>query len=441
MVKKISYLLFLLLLLWWSCATYHAPPPTFYIDNLPPSTIAQLTLNERLIVEEIWNSLRAGNGEKAKKTLTKLSKENMLYYSGWGYANYVLHDLQTAEDFFKASLRDHPGLILSHLGLAQIYQETGRDDMAFTTYREVLKREPEHPWAKPRYDFIKDEKTKEFLEQGRSFIAQGNSEEGRTAYLQALYYSPQSEEAHLALAEIYNQRDQPKHALVHLDALFSLSPTDKRIVEVYGNTLFQIKEFSRSLEIYLRLLELDPGNDKAGEMVESLRNRLGIFELPSQYNSIPISEAVTKEEMAALIGVKFKDILPSPPGTPPIIIDISTSWASKLILSAASLGILDIYPNHTFQPQKNISRAEMAEITYRLLNKLKEKGYRFIQQIPPETIEVTDVSPDNFYFRPIVMMISYDIMSLAMEKKFNPEQSVSGQEAIRLLDIILALVK
>jgi hypothetical protein len=167
---------------------------------------------------------------------------------------------------------------------------------------------------------------------------------------------------------------------------------------------------------------------------------LGIFELPSQYDSIPISEAVTKEEMAALIGVKFKGILPSPPDTPPIIIDISTSWASKFILSTASLGILDIYPNHTFQPQKNISRAEMAEILNRLLNKLKEKGHRFIQQIPPEAIELSDISPDNFYFRPIVMMISYNIMSLAMEKKFNPGQTISGQETIRMLDIILALV-
>lgn len=443
MVKKTSFLpllLCLLLLLLWSCATY-TPPPTFYIDDLPPAIIAQLSLDERLIIEDAWRNIREGKGEKAKKTLTKLDKDNPLYYSGWGYAYYVLQDMPTAEDFFKASLREHPGLVLSHLGLAQIYQDTGRDDMAFNQYREVLKREPEHPWAQPRYEFIKNEKTKEYLEQGRSYITQGNSEAGKTAFLQALYYAPQSQEAHLALAEIYNQRSQPKNALVHLDAVYSLSPTDKRIVEIYGNTLFQLKEFARSLEIYERLQELDPGNKRAAEMVESLKNRLGIFELPSQYDSIPFSEAVSKEEMAALIGVKFKDILPSPSGSPPIIIDISTSWATKFILSTASLGILDIYPNHTFQPQKNVSRAEMAEILNRLLNKLKELGNNFIQQIPPASIEILDVSPDNFYYYPIVMVISYDIMSLAMEKRFNPEQTVSGQEAIRLLDIILALIK
>ncbi len=100
-----------------------------------------------------------------------------------------------------------------------------------------------------------------------------------------------------------------------------------------------------------------------------------------------------------------------------------------------------MYPNHTFQPQKIITRAEMAEVLHRLIRQLERQGYRFIQQIPPERIQITDVSPDNFYYRPIVLMISYDLMSLAAGRNFNPDQIVSGAEAGQYLDLILALIQ
>ena len=175
--------------------------------------------------------------------------------------------------------------------------------------------------------------------------------------------------------------------------------------------------------------------------METIKNRLGIFKLPSQYDSIQFSEAVLKEEIAALLSVKFKNIIDETKGKPPIIIDISTSWASQFILHTTSLGILDVYPNHTFQPKKIITRAEMAEVLFRLVEHLKRKKYSFIQQIPPDRIQITDVSPGNYYYRPILLIVSYDIMDLSRNRKFNPDQAVSGQETIRLIELILALIQ
>ena len=186
---------------------------------------------------------------------------------------------------------------------------------------------------------------------------------------------------------------------------------------------------------------MEPGNKKIEKRIKTLKNRLGIFELTSQYKAIPASEAISKEEIAALLAVKFKDFLEEPTSKPPIIIDISTSWASKYILKTTTLGILDVYSNHTFQPKKVVTRAEMAEILWRLINYLKGKGYKFIRQIPLEKIKISDVSPQNVYYSPILQIISYDIMSLSSEKTFNPDLPLSGQEAERLLNIILTLIK
>jgi len=440
LVRK-AILILLFFLLAWSCATYQPPPPSLFIGNLPQAMVAELSLDERILTEEAWENLRQGKGDKAQKLISKLGTESPFYYAGMGYASLLLTGLSDSENYFKHALQNYPDMTLAHIGLAQVYQKTGNDDLAFVEFREILKREENNTWAQQSYKVLKERKTAESLDEAKTFLAHQDVEKSKGAFLKALYYSPQSTAAHLSLAEIFKKEDNLKNALVHLKAASTIEPDNKSILNVYAETLYEAEDYPRSLEVYERLLDLEPENDNIQTRVKTLKNRLGIFELPSQFDAIPASEAITKEEIAALIEVKFKDTLDEPKTQPPIIIDISTSWASKYILRAASLGLLDVYANHTFQPKKIVTRAEMADVLYKLINYLKRKNYVFISQIPPEKIQISDVSPDNYYYQPILCIISYTIMNLSANRTFNPDFPVSGQEAIRLLDIILILIK
>ncbi|MFP4082739.1 MAG: S-layer homology domain-containing protein [Candidatus Aminicenantes bacterium] len=440
MVKKASALLSLFFLI-WSCATYQPPPPSLYIGNLPPSVVTELSLDERIITEEAWNNLKQGRGKKAEKIISKLSEESPFYYVGLGYASFLLHQLSEAEMFFKRALELYPEMNLIHIGLAQVYQKTGREDLAFVELRDALKKEPDNPWAKQEYQILQERKTEEALQEASRYLALENEEKSKEAYLKALYYSPQSTAAHLGLADIYRKENNLQSALMHLKSAVSNEPHNREALKIYAETLSRAEDYPRSLEVYEKLRELEPENEEFRNQIEVLKNRLGIFELPSQYDAIPASEAITKEETAALLAVKFKDFLEEPSARPPIIIDISTSWASRYILQTASLGILDVYKNHTFQPKKVVTRAEMADILWQLINYLKSQGFTFIRQLPPDKIQISDVSPQNIYYQPILQMVSYDIMSLSSKRAFNPELPVSGQEAIRLSDIILTLIK
>jgi Tfp pilus assembly protein PilF len=440
LVRK-AILILLFFLLAWSCATYQPPPPSLFIGNLPQAVVAELSLDERILTEEAWENLRQGRGDKAQKLISKLGTESPFYYAGMGYASLLLTRISDSENYFKHALQNYPDMTLAHIGLAQVYQKTGNDDLAFVEFREILKREENNTWAQQSYQVLKERKTQESLDEAKIYLAHQDVEKSKEAFLKALYYSPQSTAAHLSLAEIFKKEDNLKNALVHLKAASTIEPDNKSILNVYAETLYQAEDYPRSLEVYERLLDLEPENDNIQTRVKTLKNRLGIFELPSQFDAIPASEAITKEEVAALIEVKFKDTLDEPKTQPPIIIDISTSWASKYILRAASLGLLDVYANHTFQPKKIVTRAEMADVLNKLINYLKRKNYVFISQIPPEKIQISDVSPDNYYYQPILRIISYAIMNLSANRTFNPDLPVSGQEAIRLLDIILTLIK
>ena len=439
-MKKTFYLL-LLIPLFWSCATYQPPPPSLYIEDLPQVTVAELSLEERIITEEAWSNLKQGKGNKARKIISKLEPESSFYYVGLGYSYLLLKEFQASENSFKNALQDYPEMALIHIGLAQVYQEKGRENLAFAEYREVLKREPEHSWVKQEYEILKNKKTEEALNEAKASHSEGDTERSKEAYNKALYYSPKNTESHLALAEIYIKENKLQNALTHLRTASSNKPNNKEILKKYGEVLFQTEQHTKSLEIYEKLQKLEPQNEEIKGKIETLKNRLGIFELPSQYNSIISREAVSREEIAALLSVKFKEILGEPSSPPPIIIDIATSWASKFILLITSFEIMEVYPNHTFLPKKIVKRAETAKILLQLINYLKEKGYRFIQQIPPEKIQLSDVSQDNFYYRSIIQMVSYDIMGLSPERSFKPDLPVSGAESTKLLNIILTLIK
>jgi hypothetical protein len=52
-----------------------------------------------------------------------------------------------------------------------------------------------------------------------------------------------------------------------------------------------------------------------------------------------------------------------------------------------------------------------------------------------------DVAPEHFYYMPIIQILSYQVMELYPDKGFRPDLPVSGPEAIRIMDILLALVR
>jgi len=248
-------------------------------------------------------------------------------------------------------------------------------------------------------------------------------------------------DAHLNLAQIFMDENNSRSALLHLKTAISGDPDNREIRSLYADLLFKEEDYKKSLELYEGLLEDWPDNSGYKSRVETIKNRLGIFELPSQYDAIISSEAITNQETAALVAIKFKSIITERIQKPPIIIDIATSWAQKYIIQTTGLGILPVYSNHEFRPEKTLSRGEMAEILIRLIEYLKLKGYGFIQHISPERIRIQDVGSDHLYYRPITQILAYDIMSLEADQRFLPNEPLSGRDAIRYIDTILALIE
>lgn len=440
-MKKTS-LLISVIALSWACVTMEPPPPpSLYIESPAPAMSAMLSLDDRIAMEDAWNNLKQGKAAKAEKILTKLGSANPFYYAGLGYAALLLENLPLAEQNFEQAVRERQDMALAHLGLGQVYQKAGKEEQAYNEYLEVLKRDTENAWASKESEAIRTKMTAELLKEGKAYADAGDKEKGKESYLKALHYSPKSQEAYLALARIYREETNYQNSLFHLRTANANDPKNKTILRDYADTLYLAEQFPRSLDIYERLLELDPQNKQVKDRIDLLKNKLGIVEIPSQYNNIGASEAVTKEDLAALIGVKLRDVLGETSPKPPVIVDITTSWAARFILKTTALEIMDVYSNHTFQPKKIMTRAEIAETLVRLVSLLRKNGYKIVEQIPIDRIQILDVSPEHFSFQAIAQVISIELMTLAPDRTFRPELGLSGREAIKTLEILLGLIK
>jgi tetratricopeptide (TPR) repeat protein len=423
-----------------ACVPVPPSPPNLYFENLPQSLIAAMSLEDRIQAQDAWNNIRDGQLDKAQKALLKLGAESPLYAVGLGYLALIQGDYEAAAGFLTQSVAKSPDSPLGHLGLVQLYQKTNESDKAFNELREVLKLDSQNVWARDQFEALKKQKTDQAVADARAAAAAGDSNKAREDYLRALHYSPDAPDVQLALAEIYLKENKPGSALVHLEAAAAADRSNAKILEDLAATLEEAKQYDRALEIYEKLLELAPNNAKAKGEVEALKNRLGIFELPSKYNDILTTPAISREDLAALMAVKLRAVLGEAPAQPPIIVDVSASWASKFILKIASLGLLDVYPNHTFQPRRIVTRADLAESLDRVISYLDEHGHHLIRQIPPEKIQIADVTPDSFDYRTISQALSYQIMELFADRTFRPGQSVSGADAVKAIDSLLALL-
>jgi Tfp pilus assembly protein PilF len=441
MVKRIAAV-GLALLGAWSCATRPpAAPPAFYVEELPGEATTRLRLDDRITADDAWEALKSGRPDLARKYLTRLGTASPIREAGLAYADLLDGNLAAAEARFKSSLAGTPGMVPSHVGLAQIFESRREQDKTLAEYRAILELVPGHRWAGPRYENLRDGLVRDSLAAARAALAAGNRVTAKREFLNVLGYEPESTAAHLELARLFRQEKDTAQALVHFKAAVEPGTADPAVLREYAEFLAEAGELGQSLDVLEKLAAAEPKDAAVGRRVEELKAKLGVYEIPSQYDGIPALEAVTREDLAALIGVKFADYLEAPGPRTEILVDIATSWAQRYIVTIASLEIVRASVNHTFQPRRLVNRAELADAAVRLIEVLQMRGARFVPLVETRRIQIADVAADSAYYASITKALAYQVMTLTPGRQFEPERTVSGEEAIRVLDIIEGLAR
>jgi tetratricopeptide (TPR) repeat protein len=208
---------------------------------------------------------------------------------------------------------------------------------------------------------------------------------------------------------------------------------DRAVLSRLGSLLMQLKQYERALDAWRRILARDPRDAEALKRSREAIAAIEFAKMPEEYQRIPIAPRISRADLAALISVKIPQLAKVAPHEPKVAIDISGSWAREHIVSMLALDVMDVYPNHSFQPGAIVRRGDLARAAARVLDLFRARSGN-------GATSPTDMARANLYYDAALRLVGVGLMGLTAEGAFEPWRPVTGQEAVEVISGVARLV-
>jgi hypothetical protein len=115
--------------------------------------------------------------------------------------------------------------------------------------------------------------------------------------------------------------------------------------------------------------------------------------------------------------------------------DVRGHWAASWILPVTQAGIMEIFPNHTFQPDAPVRRGDLARVVQQLLSLTSalrgDEGGRWASARP----RFADLPASSLYYRPAALAVSAGVMRAA-DDRFRPAEPATGADLLAAMSRI-----
>jgi tetratricopeptide (TPR) repeat protein len=421
-------------LLLGSCAPRVVPPLPDGEDYVYPTPRPEVEVSpkEREALEKAWRKVLSGDVERAVRDYRRiLSRQPGLVSAetGLAYAHLRGGQAPAAAAQFVSALERSPEYVPALVGAGSTAFRRGDVDAALALYRRALDAAPDDPLVRKRAAALKLQVTERHLAAARAAAGAGDDELAIRQYRAALDVAPELAEMRLALAELELAHGDTEAAV----ATLRQDPSANRDVQLrLGQILVGRGEYEEAREVYRELLARDPGDDEARQGERTAQEALDFQAQPEEYRRITSLPRATRADLAALLVVKVAALQRLPAREPRLAVDTSGSWARESIAMVVGLGVMEVYPNHTFQPQATLRRADLARALSRVLDRLGWRG-----EAGPAP---TDMRSSHLDHDAVRRVVGAGLMTLGTSGEFEPWQPVSGREAGEVVDALSRLV-
>jgi tetratricopeptide (TPR) repeat protein len=309
------------------------------------------------------------------------------------------------------------------MGAGSVAVRRGALEQALDLYRRAQAAQPDDARARRRSAEVKLRVTEKSVAEARAATDAADVPAAIAAYERALGAAPEVAGLRLSLADLLLEEGSADRAV----ALLSDDPSGDRQVRLrLAEILAGTGDYSRAIAVLEQVLARDPRDPDALRRVRELREVETLLQLPEEYRRIPAATRVSRAELAALLSIKVTAFSRLPMGEPEVAVDIAGSWARIHIARLLALGILEVYPNHTFQPGAFVRRGELARACSRALERLRA-------EVTPSP-GPTDMAPTNLFYEDTVRAVGAGLMEPNPAGAFEPSSFVSGREALDVVD-------
>jgi len=113
-----------------------------------------------------------------------------------------------------------------------------------------------------------------------------------------------------------------------------------------------------------------------------------------------------------------------------VITDTRGSWAVPWIMSVTRAGVMEVYPNHTFQPAAVVRRGDLADAASRVLSLIAAEKPALAQSWRSAKRQFADVPPAHLSYPAASAAVEAGVMEPLADGSFQLSRLVTGAEAM-----------
>jgi tetratricopeptide (TPR) repeat protein len=402
-----------------------------YIFPAAPADLGTPAAQERHKVAWLW--LQAGDLRAAERNFEAALKLNQDFYpaeAGLGYVGLAKKDQNEAVNHFDRAVVANPRYVPALVGRGEALLALGQRDMALKSFEAAVGADANLQPLRSRIEVLRARMLQDDVAAARKAAESGRLDDARRAYEQAITASPESPFLYRELAAVLRRDGDFPGALQQARKAAAMEPTDSRTQVLIGELLQAQDDITGALQAYEAARALEPG-EAIERRIDGLRERLALAALPSEFQSIESSTTLSRAQLAALVGVRLDDLLNrSPRGNSVVITDTRESWAGPWILSVTRAGVMEVYPNHTFQPAAVVRRADLAETASRVLSLIAAEKPQLAVSWRSARRKFPDVSPAHLSYPAASVAVEAGVMETLPDGTFQLATPVTGAEAV-----------
>lgn len=430
----------LLLVLVAACAAPKrpaAPPPVTaprYPEFVHPAAVPGLGTPAVVAAHEGgWRWLQAGDLRASERSFAAVLKQSPQFYpaeAGLGFVALAKKDARGAAAHFDRALAVNAAYAPALAGRGEAQLVLGERQRALASFEAAVAADPALTDLRARIDVLRFRGLEEDVTEARRAAEAGRLDDARRIYERSLAASPDSPFLQRELAVVERRSGNLESALAHAEKAVELSPGEARAFVTLGEVYEAQGDFAKAAEAFGTAVALEPG-EALDARVDELREKAAFAAMPEEYRSIEQAPTVTRAQLAALLGVRLDDLLKRARRNNAVVItDTRGSWAGPWILSVSRAGIMEAYPNHTFQPAALVRRGDLAAAVARALALIAAERPKQAALWRGARVRFPDLAPGHLSYPAASVAVQSGVMTTGPDGAFQLARPVTGAEAI-----------
>ena len=411
--------------------------PSYPFPTVPEDLAGTRAADEH---ERAWLFLQAGDLDEAERGFVAALQRSPEFHpsdAGLGFVGLARGQGDEAVARFDRVIARTPAYVPALVGRGEALLIGDRVDEAIESFQAALVADPGLTSLRQRVAELRFVGLMDQVARARGASEAGRDAEARVAYERVIAASPESGFLYIELAQVERRQGNADAALERLDRAVELDPDAVAAWVLMSEIYLAREDLDRAEQALLRADAIEPGEDTARRLTD-LEARRRAARLPPEYREIESAEAITRGQLAALIGVRFETLLAdAAAGRTAIITDARDYWGYGWVIAVARAGIMEADTNYRFQPERVVTRAELAQIAVRLLRRLAGETVS-----PPAATRASfsDLTPGHLSYPAASEAVSAGVLQPLAQNKFQPGRPVSGVEVMRAVGRLGGLV-